>query len=263
MLALAARLQQNAAGPTISANVSELDTHGQVRSPADRAAPPALTPFSTCEADASSWLPHGLMYQCAHKHLSAAVAAQPTGPCVPHRPRSLVTFYPLRAASRLWHVELLCRRMISNGHVSAAVSKHCWVLVCTVVSDMAGGRLSPTLLCKSSVQAITVTVTGVTDPKDTDAVALLVPYDANRSVVPPQKFQWLLKGSAGKGYLKTGASNLTCEVSSLRIEYSPTACCSLSGSLTVFHATLLRTDVDHQVVCPRGACKPSCGLTQS
>lgn len=62
----------------------------------------------------------------------------------------------------------------------------------------------------SPVKAITVTVTGVANPKDTDAVALLVPYDANRSVIPPQKFQWLIKGSAGTGYLKTGASTLTC-----------------------------------------------------
>ena len=65
------------------------------------------------------------------------------------------------------------------------------------------------------LQAITVTVKGVTDPKDTDAVALLVPYDANRSVTPPQKFQWLIKGSAGKGYLKTGASTLTCDLCAL------------------------------------------------
>ena len=62
----------------------------------------------------------------------------------------------------------------------------------------------------SFVQAITVTVKGVTDPQDTDAVALLVPYDANRSVTPPQKFQWLIKGSAGKKYLTTGTSTLTC-----------------------------------------------------
>ena len=65
-----------------------------------------------------------------------------------------------------------------------------------------------TMLSMPSVQA--VTGTGVTDPKDTDAVALLVPHDADRSVIPPQKFQWLIKGSAGAGYLKTGSSSLTC-----------------------------------------------------
>ena len=32
VLALAARLQQDAAGPTITADVTELDTHAQVRS---------------------------------------------------------------------------------------------------------------------------------------------------------------------------------------------------------------------------------------
>ena len=84
-----------------------------------------------------------------------------------------------------------------------------------------------TVLCMLTLlQAITVTVSGVTDPTDADAVALLIPYDANRSVIPPQKFQWLIKGSAGADYLKTGSSTLTCVACRLCEEHR--ACCSSS-----------------------------------
>ena len=72
-------------------------------------------------------------------------------------------------------------------------------------------RANDTMLrALTSLQAITVTVSGVKHPKDSDAVALLVPYNADRSVISPQKFQWLIKGSAGKRYLTTGKSTLTC-----------------------------------------------------
>ena len=67
-----------------------------------------------------------------------------------------------------------------------------------------------TLSARCHVQAITVTVKGVHNPKNYDAVGLLVPHNANRKVISPQKIQWLVKGSTGKGYLTTGSSTLTC-----------------------------------------------------
>ncbi len=62
------------------------------------------------------------------------------------------------------------------------------------------------------MQAITVTVKNVHNPRDYDAVGLLVPYNANRKVIPPQKIQWLIKGSAGMSYLTTGSSSVTCVI---------------------------------------------------
>ena len=62
-------------------------------------------------------------------------------------------------------------------------------------------------------QSITVSVSNVTDPSDSDAIAFLVPYSADRSVTAPQKFQWCLKGSSGADYLTTGSTSLTCAFS--------------------------------------------------
>ena len=70
--------------------------------------------------------------------------------------------------------------------------------------------MSVTVLVVPSTQAITVTVKNVHNPRDYDAVGLLVPYNANRKVIPPQKIQWLIKGSAGMSYLTTGSSSVTC-----------------------------------------------------
>lgn len=60
---------------------------------------------------------------------------------------------------------------------------------------------------------------GVHNPKDYDAVALLVPHNANRKVIPPQKMQWMIKGSSGAGYLKSGSGSVTCALlsSNLRL----------------------------------------------
>ena len=65
-------------------------------------------------------------------------------------------------------------------------------------------------------QSVTVTVSGVTDPSDADAVGFLVPYDADRNITAPQKFQWCIKGSSGAGYIETGITSLTCAPQPLR-----------------------------------------------
>ena len=60
------------------------------------------------------------------------------------------------------------------------------------------------------LQSITVSVSDVPSPDDSDAIAFLVPYSADRSVTAPQKFQWCYKGSSGPDYLKTGTTSVTC-----------------------------------------------------
>ena len=58
-------------------------------------------------------------------------------------------------------------------------------------------------------QTITVTV-NVSDPTSADAVAFIVPYDADRNITAPQKRQWCLNGSAGSDYLTTGQTTHKC-----------------------------------------------------
>ena len=58
-------------------------------------------------------------------------------------------------------------------------------------------------------QTITVTV-NVSDPTSADAVAFIVPYDADRNITAPQKRQWCLNGSAGSEYLTTGTTTHKC-----------------------------------------------------
>ena len=73
-------------------------------------------------------------------------------------------------------------------------------------------------------QTITVTV-NVSDPTDADAVAFLVPYNADRNVTAPQKRQWCMKGSSGADYLTTGTTSLTCVRTRLHhVDIAPHKC---------------------------------------
>ena len=76
------------------------------------------------------------------------------------------------------------------------------------------------------MQTITVTV-NVSDPTAADAVAFLVPYNADRTITAPQKRQWCLNGSAGSDYLTTGQTTHKCA-----------ATVSLSAQHSTAHAVL-------------------------
>ena len=69
----------------------------------------------------------------------------------------------------------------------------------------------PVLTQPRRAQTITVTV-NVSDPTDADAVAFLVPYNADRNITAPQKRQWCMNGTAGADYLTTGTTALKCAV---------------------------------------------------